>query len=107
MSSKGTRISADAAGVNLPTTVRTRTTVAGSVSPRRDGRRCNMDGVLYGKIKEYNTALALIKEMRSGGVIDPEDYAIICLSLAKKYGISSCSIFAEIDLISARTDGNI
>ena len=66
-----------------------------------------MDSVLYSRIKEYNTALALIKEMRSGGVITDEDYAIICLSLAKKYGISSCSIFAGIDLISARADGNI
>ncbi len=66
-----------------------------------------MDGILYSRIKEYSTALALIKEIRSGGVITDEDYAIICLSLAEKYGISSCSIFAGIDLISARTDGNI
>lgn len=107
MSSKGTRISADTADVNLPITAKTLTTVAGRVSPRRDGRRCNMDGVLYSKIKEYSTALALIKEMRSGGVITDEDYAIICLSLAEKYGISLCSIFAGIDLTSARTDGNI
>lgn len=66
-----------------------------------------MDIGLYNKIKEYHTALALIKEMRSGGVITNEDYAIICLSLAEKYGISSCSIFAEIDLISAAGDANM
>ena len=66
-----------------------------------------MDSGLYNKIKEYNTALALIKEMRSGGVIDDKDYTIICLSLAEKYGISSCSIFAEIDLISAAADANM
>ena len=66
-----------------------------------------MDSGLYNEIKEYHTALALIKEMRSGGVITNEDYAIICLSLAEKYGISSCSIFAEIDLISAAGDANM
>ena len=66
-----------------------------------------MDSGLSNKIKEYHTALALIKEMRSGGVITNEDYAIICLSLAEKYGISSCSIFAEIDLISAAGDANM
>ena len=66
-----------------------------------------MNGALYSRIKEYNTALALIREMRSSGIITDEDYAIICLSLAEKYGISLCSIFAGIDLITARTDGNI
>ena len=66
-----------------------------------------MDGVLYGKIKEYNTALALIKEMRSTGIITDEDFGIICTVLAEKYCLSSCSIFAGIDLITARTDGNI
>lgn len=66
-----------------------------------------MDSVLYNRIKEYNTALAVIKEMCSVGVIDDQDYAIICLNLAEKYGISSCSIFAEIDLISAARDANM
>lgn len=62
---------------------------------------------LYGRIKEYNTVLAVIREMRSAGIITDKDFGIICLSLAKKYGLSSCSIFAGIDLISARADGNI
>ena len=66
-----------------------------------------MGSGLYNRIKEYSIALAVIKEMRSGGVIDDKDYTIICLSLAEKYGISSCSIFAEIDLISAAADANM
>lgn len=66
-----------------------------------------MDGVLYSKIKEYNTALSLIKEMLSAGIITDKDFGIICTVLAEKYGLSSCSIFAGIDLISAWTDGNI
>lgn len=62
---------------------------------------------LYGRIKEYNTVLAVIREMRSAGIITDKDFGIICLSLAKKNGLSSCSIFAGIDLITAQTDGNI
>lgn len=62
---------------------------------------------LYGIIKEYNTVLAVIREMRSAGVITDKDFGIICLSLAKKYGLSSCSIFAGMDLITAQADGNI
>ena len=107
MSSKGTRIPADAADVNLSTTARTQTIAAGNALPKREGGRCDMDAGLYSRIKEYNTALALIREMRSSGIVTDEDYAIICLSLAEKYGISLCSIFAGIDLITARTDGNI
>lgn len=66
-----------------------------------------MDVGLYGKIKEYNTALAVIREMLSAGIITDKDFDIICTVLAEKYGLSSCSIFAGIDLITARTDGNI
>ena len=66
-----------------------------------------MDSGLYRRIKEYHIALALIKELRSGGVIDDKDYAIICTVLAKKYGISSCSIFAEIDLKTAKNGANM
>lgn len=78
-----------------------------SVSPKRDERRCEMDIGLYSRIKEYNTALAVIKEMLSGKVITDGDYTIICTILAEKYGMSSCSIFAGIDLINTSTDGNI
>ena len=66
-----------------------------------------MDNKLYIKIKEYNTSLSVIKEMLSSGVIADKDFGIICLNLAKEYGISLCSIFAGIDLISVQDDGNI
>lgn len=66
-----------------------------------------MDINLYAKVKEYNTALAVIREMGSARIITDKDFGIICLSLAEKYGLSSCSIFAGIDLITAQTDGNI
>jgi hypothetical protein len=95
------------AAESLPTTARMQTTAAGSVLLRRDGQRCNMDGKLYSRIKEYNTVLAVIREMGLAGITTDKDFGIICLSLAEKYGLSSCSIFAGIDLITARTDGNI
>ena len=66
-----------------------------------------MDAGLYGKIKEYNTAIAVIREMRSAGIITDEDFGIICTVLTGEYGLSSCSIFTGIDLITTRTDGNI
>lgn len=66
-----------------------------------------MNGALYSRIKEYNTALALIKEMRSAGIITDKDFGIICTVLAGECGLSLCSIFVGIDLITVRTDGNI
>lgn len=66
-----------------------------------------MDIGLYGRIKEYNTVLAVIREMLSAGIITDEDFGIICTVMAEKYGLSSCSIFAGIDLITTLTDGNI
>mgnify|MGYP004460430543 CR=1 FL=1 len=101
------RTPAAAAARNSQTTVKQQTTAAGRVSQSRDERRYEMDSGLYSRIKEYNTALAVIKEMRSAGIISEKDFGILCLSLAEKFGISSCSIFAGIDLITARTDGNI
>lgn len=82
-------------------------TAVGNVSPRQGERQCDMDIGLYGRIKEYNTVLAVIREMRSAGIITDKDFGIICTVLAEEYGLSSCSIFAGIDLITARTDGNI
>lgn len=66
-----------------------------------------MDIGLYGRIKEYNTVLAVIREMGSAGIITDKDFGIICTVLAEEYSLSSCSIFAGMDLITAQTDGNI
>ncbi len=66
-----------------------------------------MDEGLYKNVREYKTALALIREMRSAGIISIADYGILCTVLAEKYGLKSSTIFAEFDLISGCTDGNI
>ena len=67
----------------------------------------DMDVKLYKRIKEYNTAIAVVKEMLGSGIITDRDFGVICTVLAEKYGLSLCSIFAEIDLINARTYGII
>lgn len=66
-----------------------------------------MDEGLYKNVREYKTALVLMREMLSAGIITVADYDILCTVLAEKYGLKSSTIFAEIDLISGCTDGNI
>lgn len=66
-----------------------------------------MDEGLYKNVREYKTALALMREMLSAEIITVADYGILCTVLAEKYGLKSSTIFAEIDLISGCTDGNI
>ena len=66
-----------------------------------------MDKQLFEKVKAYKTGLALMKEMRSVGVITDEDYRIMCTVLAEKHGLKSSTIFAEFDLISVENNGNI
>ena len=41
----------------------------------------------------YQMAMALARSMRSKGIITGKEYAKIDTIIAKKYGISSCSIF--------------
>lgn len=66
-----------------------------------------MDKRLFEKVKAYKTGLALMKEMRSAGIITDEDYRIMCTVLAEKHGLKSSTIFAEFDLISVENNGNI
>lgn len=41
----------------------------------------------------YQAAMALAQRMLSKGLISKEEYAEIDMIIAKKYGVSSCSIF--------------
>ena len=55
-------------------------------------RRPNMSD--YDKrLLAYQVAMALARSMRSKGLISAQEYAKIDTIIAKKYGISSCSIF--------------
>ena len=55
----------------------------------------------------YKTAILHAKMMLSRRIITPEEYAIIDTNLRRKYGIFSCSIFVENDLIINDYRGNI
>jgi hypothetical protein len=55
----------------------------------------------------YKSAIHQAQILRSSGVITLEEYAIIDTNLRKKYGIFSCSIFVENDLIINDYRGNI
>ena len=41
----------------------------------------------------YQTAMAMARQMLSQGIITGKEYAKIDATIAKKYGVSSCSIF--------------
>ncbi len=45
------------------------------------------------RLMAYQTAMALARSMRSKGIISAKEYVKIDTIIAKKYGISSCSIF--------------
>lgn len=45
------------------------------------------------RLMAYQTAMALARSMRSKGIISSKEYAKIDTIIAKKYGISSGSIF--------------
>jgi len=47
----------------------------------------------------YKTAMAVFKSWRAEGVISKADLLAIDAALALKYGLSSCSIFLENDLL--------
>lgn len=53
----------------------------------------------YNNLFHYKNAVYQAKVLFSRGVILPKEYAIIDTKLRQKYGISSCSILSENDLI--------
>ena len=55
----------------------------------------------------YKTAILQAKILLERSIITPEEYAIIDTNLRQKYGIFSCSIFVENDLIINDYRGNI
>lgn len=53
----------------------------------------------YDNLFHYKSAIYQAKVLLSRGVILPKEYAIIDTKLRLKYGINSCSILSENDLI--------
>ena len=55
----------------------------------------------------YHAALSIAAEMLANRLITAQEYAEIDTIIAKKYGISSCSLYRGIDLIYMRFTGNM
>lgn len=53
----------------------------------------------YDNLLHYKSAIYQAKILLSRCVILPQEYAIIDTKLRRKYGINSCSILSENDLI--------
>ena len=59
------------------------------------------------KLERYLAAMIQAKRMLEMGILTPEDYAHIDTIMAKKYGISSCSLYRGIDLLYGGVRGNM
>ena len=55
----------------------------------------------------YKSAMAQAGLMLSKGIIDADEYAIIDTMMADKYGLCSCSLFRENDLLYKGFRGNM
>jgi len=64
-------------------------------------------GEYYQRLLYYKSALEQAKILLSRGIILPKEYAIIDTKMREKYGINSCSIFVENDLIKNENKVNI
>ena len=64
-------------------------------------------GDFYQRLLYYKSALAQAKILLAKGILLPNEYAIIDTKMREKYGINSCSIFVEKDLIINDYRGNI
>lgn len=59
------------------------------------------------KLEAYLAAMIQAKRMLAMGILTPEDYDTIDTIIAKKYGISSCSLYRGVDLIYRGFRGNM
>jgi len=55
----------------------------------------------------YKSAMAQARRMLSASIITEAEYAIIDTMMAEKYGLSSCSLFRENDLLHSSIRGNM
>ena len=59
------------------------------------------------RLEDYLASMLQAKRMLAMGILTPEDYVKIDTIIAKKYGISSCSLYRGIDLLYGRLNGNM
>ena len=70
-------------------------TAPGSAMTLSVARAVRTMGDMQDRVMAYRTAMSLAKEMLNRGIICQEEYAVIDTIMAKKYGLSSCTIWRE------------
>lgn len=55
----------------------------------------------------YKSAMAQARLMLSKGILTESEYIEIDTMMAEKYGLSSCSLFRDNDLLYKVSDGNM
>ena len=70
-------------------------TAPGTAAAAPGGRRKRMERDLITRVVCYRAAMSLAGEMLESGMISAEEYEKIDTMIAKKYGLSSCTIFHE------------
>lgn len=58
-------------------------------------------------VLRYKSAMAQARRMLSAGIITESEYTIIDTMMAEKYGLSSCSLFRENDLLHSSISSNM
>lgn len=58
-----------------------------------------MNDAYRSKLENYLASMLQAKRMLTMGILTPDDYIQIDTMMAKKYGISSCSLYRGIDLL--------
>ena len=66
-----------------------------------------MNDAYRSKLENYLASMLQAKRMLTMGILTSDDYAQIDTMMAKKYGISSCSLYRGIDLIYDGFRGNM
>ena len=66
-----------------------------------------MNETIHDCVLGYKSAMAQARRMLTEAIITEDEYAKIDTILADKYGLSSCSIFRENDLLYSSIRGNI
>ena len=69
--------------------------------------RTEMDSDYRQAMVAYRTSMSLAAELLSGGLISEKDYAKIDRIIAKRHGLSLCSICLRKPLIAPDSRGNM
>ena len=55
----------------------------------------------------YTTSMSIFKQWQTTGLITADELSKIDTMIAEKYGLSLCSIYRNIDLLCAASNGNM